>query len=140
LFIVTNNEPFIKVQYTDEENLLNPKIQRVESALDIDRIGRYKSNIWNFEQEIRFRIFIFPIDNNKTQKDFPKRYSGLLKERVPPSINSYFLNINDDIFNSMKIRTGPRLVAGDIEIIRSLVEKYNPKCAVRKSGLSKYVN
>ncbi len=128
-----SNEPQ-KIEYTDDENLLKPSI-RNEFGLHIESVANHKRSIWKIEQEFRYRLQIFPFDNNIQSDYFPARYEHLIESQTPPPIDKYFIKIKEDAFASMKITYGPRMQNGDIEIIESLVANYNPTAEILGSKL-----
>ncbi len=128
------NRP-IKMQYTNDDSQLIPEI-RTNIGLKTSLLGRYKRDIWSIEEEYRYIIEIIPIDPKIKSDYFPDKYEYLLTKKTPPSIDSYYIEINDKSFDNMKILLGPKLKFGDREIIESLVEKYNKKAAISASKIN----
>ena len=135
IFILPHQNPIYKIQYTNDSIKLNPSIIK-EIGFHIGEVGMYKKTIWEIETEWRFRLNIIPIDPNIKSNNFPDRYNHLLKRREPPSISNYILPILKSSFNQMKILIGPKMQAGDIEIIEALVKTYNPLAKFETSILS----
>jgi hypothetical protein len=127
-----------EIIYTNEEKLLQPSI-RNSNGLHIVDVGKYKQKIWEFEQEFRYRLEIFPIDNKVQSNYFPHKYEHLLDNQTPPSINSYFVKINERAFKNMKLVIGPKMKLGDIEIIESLINKFNPNAIISESKLTGHI-
>ena len=128
------NRP-IKMQYTSDESHLKPEI-RTNIGLKTSLLGQYKRNIWSIEEEYRYIIEIIPIDPSIESDYFPAKYEHLLTKKTPPSIDSYYIQINDNSFSKMRIVLGPRLALGDHEIIESLVEKYNKNAIIIDSEMN----
>lgn len=127
------NDP-IKIVYTDDPSKLKPNI-RTDVGLKTTLLGRCKRNIWSFENEYRYTLDIIPIDPNINSKYFPDRYEHLIENNIPPSIDGYYVAINDSSFVGMKIVLSPKVVGGDYEIVNALVDKYNPKAKIQESRL-----
>jgi hypothetical protein len=133
-----DNRPYYKIDYTDDESKINPDILS-KNGLLIFEIGKCKALIWSFENEWRFRFFVFPIDSNKNSNDIVNRYSSMLNQKIKPSIDYYDVRINETIYRNMKIIKGPRLNSGDSEIIEALIKTYNPTAIIDESILKKHI-
>ena len=139
IFVMPHFHTVYKMEYTDDENLLNPKIITQignNMGYKLDGIGVYKKAIWKIENEWRYRLNIFPIDKNVNTGNFFDRYSELVDKKYPPSISKYFVKIKDGSFQKMKIILGPKAEPGDFEIVNSLVKTYNPEATLELSSLS----
>jgi hypothetical protein len=124
------------VEYTDDPKLLTPSIKIGDIAIEPVKVGKYKSNLWSFEEEIRFRIYIFPKTTNKSEEFLSYEYKKkILDNRTLPAVNCHYINIADESFKSMRIVTGPRLIPGDSEIVSALMHKYNPEGEIVESEL-----
>ena len=133
LFIIPGKNKPEKIEYSNDESKLTPKILN-KNGLKIGELGRHKRNIWEIEQEYRFRIEIFPTDPNVKSENFLDKYDHLIGVQNL-SIEGYFRTIEEASFKKMKIRLSPKAIAGDLEIITALVEKYNPSCVLEESTL-----
>ena len=138
IFVLPHSDPIYKVEYTDDEDLLNPKIiKRVDKyeGFQLGEIGVRKKTLWQFENEWRYRLNIFPIDTTLDTVSFPDKYYTLLEEQTPPPISNYFIAIQEESFSQMKIKLGPRMEHGDKEIVTALISKYNPTASLQLSIL-----
>lgn len=124
----------IKVEYTNDKNTLHPLIKN-PIGLKTVLLGKYKREIWSIEDEYRYIIQFYPFDTSIKSDNFPDQYQPMIKNNIPPKMDSFFLDINIESFKSMKILKSPRLKDGDNEIIESLVEKYNPDAKIETSKL-----
>lgn len=127
----------IKVDYTDDESKLNPNIREVK-GIQIDRVGRCKKKIWAFEQEWRFRFNIFPL-SDKISGGYIDRYSYSLQMNESLPISFYDIDIDNEIFQNMKLLKGPKNSPGDSEIIESLVKTYNPTAIIDESAFTNLI-
>jgi hypothetical protein len=137
LFIIPGKNKPDKIEYTNDESKLTPKILN-KIGLKITELGRYKRKIWEIEQEYRFRMEIFPTDPNVKSENFLDRYDHLIGVQNP-SIKGYLRTIEETSFTQMKIRLSPKAISGDLEIITALVEKYNPTAVLEESTLKGFV-
>lgn len=136
-WIVPFTEHYHKIIYTDDENLLRPKIFIIEDdnfTVKIGEIGKYKSKIWEFQQEIRFTLFILPTKNIHGIKihpldDFQKIYT----DGIPVPIENYFIPILDEAFEKMEITLGPKCTLAEEIIVKSLLDKYNKKAKISQN-------
>lgn len=135
IFIAPHFTPIYKLNYTENKDLLTPTIL-VEKGIDLKTIGYHKKKIWKFENEWRYRLNIFPLDNNPTEEYFPERYMRLVYQKIPPPISDYFIKIKEDSFKQMKVRLSPKAMPGDFEIIDALLRVYNINAKVEISHLT----
>lgn len=130
-----------KVEYTSDYNKLYPKVFSEDKdgyTIALEKLGIYKNMHWDFQNEWRYILRIFPIDlldidnaNKNVMKMFSDMVSGNFQNRV-----SYFdLELEDDAFEDMEIVMSPRISPGNKVIVSDLVEKYNPKAKVTDSVL-----
>ena len=133
LFILPGNSEPEKIEYTDDQNKLRPKIE-TNIGLKVMELGRHKGTIWQIEQEYRYRLNIFPTDPNVRSDNFLDKYDHLIGVQNP-SINGYLRTIKTDSFKQMKIRLSPKLLDGYDIILSSLIEKYNPTALKEESVL-----
>jgi len=138
VFILPHREFIYKIKYTDDEELLKPKILATVGGyhgFKLTEIGIYKKKLWEFENEWRFRLNIFPLDQSKKSDFFPDQFNDLIDAKVAPSISNYLVRINQESFNNMKIRVGPRRELGDMELVEALIRTYNSKAKIDVSTL-----
>jgi hypothetical protein len=133
LFILPGKNIPEEVIYTDDQTKLKPKIE-TNMGLKIKELGIHKRKIWSFEEEYRYRLDIYPTDSKVVSKNFLDKYDHLIGVR-PPSIDGYLRAIGLHSFSKMKIRTSPKLIEGDAEIIDSLVDKFNASATLEQSTL-----
>lgn len=127
------NQPY-KIEYTDDEGLLKPKILN-DIGLHAASLAKYKRTIWKIEQEYRYRLDILPIDKTFQSDHIPHRYEHLIEKQIPPPIEGYFVQIKDESFYGMKILCSPKLQNGDREIINALIKTYNENATIQESKL-----
>ncbi|SDF52433.1 DUF2971 domain-containing protein [Epilithonimonas hungarica] len=139
-WILPLKDYFFPVEYTDDENLLKPKLfnddinKRMYNA---GNIGKYKSKIWEFQNEVRFKILIMPTsDINKNQLHPLNDVFKVLEKNIQNTIESYYISILEESFERMEITLGPKCNLAQELIVKSLIEKYNPKAKIFKNRFS----
>lgn len=139
--ILANREPFRRVIYTkDQEKLMPNSIRHIGKNLEginLDGIGLYKDEIWDFENEIRFFFGIVPKPRTEHINDTfdIDKLTKLIDDRNPLGFNHFDLKLDNKSFMKMEITLGPKILPGDREIIESLIERYNPTAKIHDSIL-----
>lgn len=139
--ILANREPFRRVIYTNNQEKLKPKsISRIDKNLEginLDGIGLYKDEIWDFENEIRFFFGIVPKPKTAHVNDAFDigELTKLIDDRSPLGFNHFDLKLDNKSFEKMEITLGPKILPGDREIVESLIERYNPTAKIHDSIL-----
>ena len=131
-----------KVEYTDDKDMLYPKILKNDEehfTINIGGLGKHKNLHWKFQKEWRYILQIFPLNINQSAEalynDFltvaNKIMSGIAKQPFP----YYDMVLDDEAFADMQITLSPRISAGSRIIVQDLVEKYNPSAELNDSCL-----
>ena len=123
----------IKMNYTNDLNLLEPKILgEDEKSLVISSFGKYKSKFWEFQKEWRYLLwFIKPNAWNKGNDFFKEVCAG----NVTLPISYFDLKIDDECFNKMEVLASPKMSEGNRILLDLLIKRYNPTALLRESGL-----
>ncbi|SIT98760.1 Protein of unknown function [Epilithonimonas bovis DSM 19482] len=128
---------FLEVEYTDDESFLKPKLFNLDGEqykFETGIIGKYKSRIWEFQKEVRFKLIVLPtqdLNNNRINpfNDFVR----IMYENIPAPIENYYLPIKQNAFEKMEITLGPKCNLSQEIIVESLIEKYNPNAKMIKN-------
>ena len=159
MFAVTQPETII-IEYTDEARLLYPDIiseptkgalKRFANgsdmpgnyAIDLNYIGKYKRKCWEFQKEVRYKVFGTPMgleelkDINKANpfgahREYIRR---VIDDQYPVPYDSIFLGLTDDAISSMEIVFGPRMTKSDEILLQGFLESKNLGNNWRKSSL-----
>jgi|SRR5690554_1513591 len=137
----------LQVVYTDEENLLKQKLIEYDaksdkSSLNAYELGKYKSLVWSFQEEWRFRIFCFnAISPDLEQKLGQDAYFDRLFNRIRDFSSGVptkylFLDLSSEALGELEIVLGPKTDEAQKIIVESLVEKYSKSARVTESSLS----
>lgn len=153
-YIVTNafseENWLFKVEYTDDEKLLNQDLIGYNDHLKMTQINsfeiaKYKKKVWSFQDEWRFRICCFnaaprSLKDEMSENDY---YNLMVKEMSTlgkgVSQQYFFMDIDDNAFNSIEISLGPKLELAQEVIVDTLVKTYCPTASVTKSTLSGHI-
>lgn len=134
---------FEKVEYTDEEELLSPKIfNKGQQGIDLKsaELGKYKNTYWEFQNEVRYVLRFLPLDVKKitpVSNAAQMVYDAFMNQKS--FIDFYDLEIRDDAFASMEITLSPQFTAGNRILLETLKEKYNPNLKIVDSALKNRV-
>ncbi|PRB02412.1 hypothetical protein CQ046_12690 [Chryseobacterium sp. MYb7] len=136
-WIIPFSENFLEVIYTDQDDLLKPQIVKIENenfTIKTGEIGRYKSKIWEFQKEVRFKLFILPTKDLYGNQIHPlNNFQTIIDDKIPCPIDNYFIDIRDDAFKNMEVTLGPKCTFSEEIIVEALLEKYNPNAKISKN-------
>ena len=130
-----------KVQYTNDDNKIFPNLKTyVENGfhIDYDKLGRYKRDVWSFQNEWRYILYIRPvrlsdflssIDNGKII------YKQNILSNIDLPITELFLKLNIESMNNMEILCAPKMSQGDKILLRCLINEYCPSAKIIESEL-----
>lgn len=125
------------IEYTEDQDKLIPKIvehSEEEMKILMNRIGTCKDEAWRYQYEWRYKVQFLPVNflegiRNNCQK-FLEVYNKIVNGTAVQSFEYYDFVIDDDAFEQMKITLSPTITAGNEELIRCFVERYNPKAVI----------
>ncbi|MBQ9948092.1 MAG: hypothetical protein IJO91_06875 [Oscillospiraceae bacterium] len=130
-----------KVEYTNDKNLLYPRIRSTEDEgkhLYMGKLGVYKNTHWAFQNEWRYIFTTIPI------KSAPIKTEELLatwdemaydRDNANPPFTYYDMTIHEEAFADMEITLSPKISAGNREIVSLLKKCYNKKVRIVESDL-----
>lgn len=136
-----NNDFFYQeIKYTEDiETIYNSLIiDNPEGGikLNFSNVGTFKHMHWNFQDECRFRLLILPNNNidvgNVRYADY---ILDCIKNELFPPIDSFYIDLKDDVFDNLKITLSPYATESDILIVNALCEKYAPNAQIVDSIL-----
>lgn len=136
-----NNDQFnnllCKIDYTDDENILN--YEEVDGVISNDfliKLGYRKRISWKFQQEWRYKIVFNPYSTIDACKSLNLMISRIA-ERTDLPFDSYFMKMNHDYFNDMEITMGPCSTDSDWYIVEQLLlsKGLDPAKIIKHSSL-----
>ena len=131
--IVPNLPRLIPITYTNDENLLRPRVRQGMSldeycailegklkgnqsgdlSYSFERLGRFKKEEWRFQQEWRYWISTLPAGMKEMKAITPKCYADILRrlenESTPPPYERFFIELSEEAVAQMGIVFGPRM-------------------------------
>ena len=139
------------VVYTDEPSLLAKDAiidTGSHTALITSDAGKYKRKIWEFQQECRFKFFVYPMQENiveylaKTEIDINQSFSilaqgmrNLILEKKPISQEYYDATMSATALDHLQVMLGPRTSVAQETIVKALLNLYAPKAVLKHSQL-----
>ena len=141
IFPNTAEHLLFKVEYTSDQDLLEPQIFHQDEAqahFNLGKLGKHKSIFWDFQKEWRYILIIYPIAFSEIQR-FAKQMGNLLYERYNSpqglTFNLYYLNIDELAFKEMQVMLSPKISDGNRTIVHLLRDRYNPSMEIIESKL-----
>lgn len=129
-----------KIEYTENTdaiyNSLITDTQEGGANLNFSNIGAFKHTHWNFQDECRFRLIIFPNNNlDVNNEQYADYVLNCLQKETFPTIDSYYVDLKDNIFDNLKITLSPYATESDLLIVNALCDKYAPNAQIIDSVL-----
>jgi hypothetical protein len=136
-----------KINYTDDESLLNQELISYNSKDDKTtltpyEIAKYKKECWAFQKEWRFRIYCHSAPPRELMKTMPKeKYSVLMLKDMKSfskgvSQKYFFLDLDPNALKNLEVVLGPKADESQKVIVNSLIEKYCPNVKLIESCLT----
>lgn len=134
-WIIPLKDSFVEVVYTDDELLLRPIIyNKDENIVKFGEVGKYKSTIWEFQKEIRFKLVVLPTKDRDGIKLNPMNDFGrIMLEKIDPPFQNYNIEIRKEAYELMEITLGPKCNLAEEIIVESLIQKFNPKAKINRN-------
>ena len=130
----TLNDFLIDVEYTDDDELINPNIlshKNDSTNIAINMLGKYKRSEWKFQDEVRYRIIYLPIPLKYNNN--PELIAKALSTAKDLPFTGVNFKIRQECFDEIEIMTGPKMNAGDKEILNLMVKEYCPNATISQS-------
>lgn len=132
----------INIEYTDAPNLLYPRIASYNeedgtTSLNAGIVGKYKHKYWEFQQELRYKIFVTPWGREEILDSTPEGLVEIFGRLKSGRINVEYIDmlVDKTKFEDMTIRLSPKATCGERIIIESLLKEYNPKAQIEESNI-----
>ena len=135
----------VQVKYTDDNNEIIPNVysrigtmENYSTTLDISKIGVYKRDAWEFQDEWRYRIFISPWTwkEAKEVKSIEEQIELFNRYKDYKINNSYYdVELDETKLNEMEVVLGPKTTEAQVLIVSLIVKEFNNKIKVTQSSL-----
>lgn len=138
--IEPSNKILYKINYTDNEDDLNPIIYKLikedkfNNRFDFKPIGKSKNKSWEFQSEYRYLVHVYPGGGILSLDDLEKSKKAdvinAIRKNIDISIDSLFLELDQVALGNIEIVIGPSVDNGERILIEALLDKYCPtaKC------------
>lgn len=150
--LVTIGEDYIMHAFNNESKLHeiiyvdNPKekikglIKEENGFVDMNTkdLGLYKDNHWQFQKECRFRIMLYPKNEDLIRRGMTNSGNqafdliwGLLISLMPALVNGpavkekeLYIKLNEDVLNHIEVMLGPQTTDADKYIVEKLLAEF----------------
>lgn len=154
--IVSTMPEICKIEYTNDENKLFPKVREcndisalkryietgekpsknLQSKCSFELLGKFKKKNWTFQKEIRYIINCAPtpvkeFKENPTSDQQREFFRRIEDENYPAPYEQIFLELDEKCFEEMEILIGPKASESEKIIVESLINQY---CSKYKSA------
>lgn len=157
--IVPNQPRLIKVQYSDNDEDLNPYVRQesipgiaqmyiagnMPTAINatisysLDKIGRWKRSDWKFQSEWRYVISLAPMGMHEEApkgSDINRELIRRLEDQeTRPPYKYLTLPLAENAFEDMEVVYGPKMSEGESVLADALLARYAPSATHRTSRL-----
>lgn len=129
-----------KIIYSEDHQLLYPNVveeKNGEMTLRIGKLGLHKHRYWEFQQELRYKVFVSPWGREDMLNATPESHIALF-DRLKThnlSFEHIDLKVDENKFQDMTIKLGPKVTEAEKIIVQSLVKEFNPLAKVENSIL-----
>lgn len=130
-----------KVEYTDDVEKLCPKLEKIDgdkAHIALDRMGIYKSNIWNFQSEYRYLIRSIPCNilGDTGMQNWSIVVNTMIQRGGVKSNRQYIdLRLAGNMMDQMVITTSPAISPSNKIIVEALLSQFCPKARIENSAL-----
>lgn len=140
--VATNlGQQLYKVEYTDDAEKICPRLEHVSDekvSIDLGKMGIYKSSIWNFQQEYRYKVISLPcnlLGGNGIQ-NWNVLVNSMVQRGNVRSIRPYIdLRLAGDMLDQMVVTTSPAISPANKIIVEALLSQFCPKAHIESSAL-----
>lgn len=158
--IVGTQPMLIKVGYTDENDILFPKVKTVSSpdaverylnisdmkemeemkiSYSVDKLGKYKRTEWSFQKEWRYIFSVMPMglkENNPPTFQKQQEVITRIEDReYEPPYSRIFLDLDDNALQDIEVLCGPRMSQAEKILVKALLNQYCPNAKYQESTL-----
>lgn len=107
----------------------------IEYEIALKEIGTYKHKRWEFQDECRFLLTIYPREGSDTFDETANKIVEYLYKGIYPPLSYYDLKLSDNAMNNIEITLGPLRSPSEQIIVQALADKYAPSALIKESEL-----
>ena len=158
--IVPDSVELIEIEYVDDESKLFPVIRKssdpeaitkylqaktveelnnFEVHYDFSNLGKYKRDIWQFQNEWRYHFYISPMGYFEAKPPTLQKHQELIRRlenlKQSPPYHKFFLDLDEDALKEAEIVLGPKMSEAEQILVEALLEKYGLGKKWRRSNL-----
>ncbi len=145
-----NNDVFYRhVKYVDDISIYtkdafvmsNVKDGRCDLSIKTKPFGYYKNKRWQFQDETRFVLYIFPLNvlREGNNPEISSLVTQCLFSNKPLPFSHYDMHLKQEAVDTMKITLSPSVTEAQKIIVQSLVDKYAPSASIEESALGNVI-
>lgn len=118
----------------------NIKGERGDVSMNLNTFGTYKNKRWEFQNEVRFVIYVLPFNPLKecANPDISTIFINSISNNSLP-ISHYDMHLKNEAFDNMEITLSPSATEAENLIVHALIEKYAPNVKISNSNLGKLI-
>lgn len=131
------SQMYVEVIYTDNaRKLISEAIPSDGDLIKFPEIGKYKITEWSFQDEVKFRIHVLPLDKSLMGKGADKEIIFKpLRENREISKTCFYVPLKDSAVNNMEIMIGPNTSSKDRTRVIELAKEYCTNATIHDSKL-----
>lgn len=146
-FDINRGNFYRKIQYVDDVKgitkncvRINNTGDKVEAQIAFGEIGRYKHLRWQFQEESRFVLTIFPFNPLfESDSEIGTIAINSYLQNKPIGFKQYYLDLDENVLNRIEITLSPCALEGQRVIVEALTKLYAPQASVKSSSLGQLV-
>ena len=141
MYALNNESKLHEIIYVDNPKEKIKGLIKEENGfvdMNIKDLGLYKDNHWQFQKECRFRIMLYPKNEdlirrgmtNSGNQAFDQSW-GLLLSLMPALVNGsavkeneLYIKLNEDVLNHIEVMLGPQTTDADKYIVEKLLAEF----------------
>ena len=155
----TGDQPLmLKVEYVEDNDKIQPQIltegtdkdiekffrcEPSKFTLSFDAVGKYKRTCWEFQSEVRYKIFGTPVGIKEKENIPAEQMLKMQRETLrrvldvsyTPPYSALYLDLDEAAINNMEIVFGPRMNAAEKILLKTFLNSKGLEKNYRDSSL-----
>lgn len=129
-------------QYTKDAIQIENQGNRQDLVISMKPFGYYKNKRWEFQNETRFVLYVFPCNPmliGGANPEVSKIVTRSFLNNKPLSFTYYDMNLKDDAVDGIEVTLSPSATEAQKVIVQALIDQYAPKVKMHNSSLGALV-